>query len=209
MTINFWHFIISTYNLLFLHKKIQNYIASKIKIFESISPPKFDLSNIYHVENLVCRTFVFSNIYRFPDFRTYVGRKFVILKLVILKFNVVPLICPHEAFKYLQIQNYFSQIYLCCPWAKICLCTKVFGRNGVLSNRSLEAKINNIYGFPFCATTIEILDLEQVYWHRSCKHFGQKNLVKSLLISTLDKVIYYIHWNIFTGLNKTSLHYTK
>jgi hypothetical protein len=40
--------------------------------------------------------------------------------------------------------------------------------------------------------TIEILDLEQVYWHRSCKHFGEKKLVKSLLISTIDKVIYYI-----------------
>jgi hypothetical protein len=38
---------------------------------------------------------------------------------------------------------------------------------------------------------------------------AKKNLVKSLLISTLDKVIYYIHWNIFTGLNKTPLHYTK
>jgi hypothetical protein len=27
---------------------------------------------------------------------------------------------------------------------------------------------------------------------RSCKHFGQKNFVKSLLMSTLDKVIYYV-----------------
>jgi hypothetical protein len=44
--------------------------------------------------------------------------------------------------------------------------------------------------------------LLQTFW-------GEKNLVKSLLISTLDKVICILHWNIFTGLNKTSLHFTK
>jgi hypothetical protein len=41
------------------------------------------------------------------------------------------------------------------------------------------------------------------------KIFGEKNLVKSLLISTLDKVIYYICRDIFTVLNKTSLYYIK
>jgi hypothetical protein len=39
---------------------------------------------------------------------------------------------------------------------------------------------------------IEILVLECACSSCSCKHFGQKNFVKSLLISTLDKVIYYI-----------------
>jgi hypothetical protein len=39
---------------------------------------------------------------------------------------------------------------------------------------------------------IEILILERKCLSCSCKYFGQKNLVKSLLISTLDKVIYYI-----------------
>jgi hypothetical protein len=40
----------------------------------------------------------------------------------------------------------------------------------------------------FC---IEILVLERVSWRWSSKHFGQIKLVKSPLISTLDKVIYY------------------
>jgi hypothetical protein len=35
--------------------------------------------------------------------------------------------------------------------------------------------------------------------------FGGKNL----LISTLDKIIYYIQRNIFTGLNKTSPYNTE
>jgi hypothetical protein len=38
---------------------------------------------------------------------------------------------------------------------------------------------------------------------------GGKNLAKSLLISTLEEVIYYIPRNIFTGLNKTSLYDKK
>jgi hypothetical protein len=38
---------------------------------------------------------------------------------------------------------------------------------------------------------IEILVLERVYLHWSSKRFWQKNLVKILLISTLDKVICY------------------
>jgi hypothetical protein len=37
---------------------------------------------------------------------------------------------------------------------------------------------------------------------------AKKNLVKSLLISTLDKGN-LLHWKIFTGLNKTSLHNTN
>jgi hypothetical protein len=49
--------------------------------------------------------------------------------------------------------------------------------------------------------SIEILVLERACLSCSCKHFEQKNLVKSLLISTLDKVIYYIG-TFFTGLNK-------
>jgi hypothetical protein len=57
-----------------------------------------------------------------------------------------------------------------------------------------------------CISTIEILDLEQVCWHRSGKHFGQKNLVKSLLISTLDKVIYYIGTFYRAQQNLSSLH---
>jgi hypothetical protein len=43
--------------------------------------------------------------------------------------------------------------------------------------------------------------------HRNLKKtFLTEKLVKSLLISTLDKVISYVHRNIFTGLSKTSLH---
>jgi hypothetical protein len=38
--------------------------------------------------------------------------------------------------------------------------------------------------------------------------FDEKNLSKSLLISTLDNVIYY-EGTIFTGLDKTSLYNTK
>jgi hypothetical protein len=58
--------------------------------------------------------------------------------------------------------------------------------------------------------TIEILDLGrtsmlaqvlQTFW-------AKKTLVKSLLISTLDKVIYYIG-TFLQGSYKTSLHYTK
>jgi hypothetical protein len=43
-----------------------------------------------------------------------------------------------------------------------------------------------------CRKYIEILVLEGACLSCSCKHLGRKNLVKSLLISTLDKVIYYI-----------------
>jgi hypothetical protein len=39
--------------------------------------------------------------------------------------------------------------------------------------------------------TIEFLVLEQGCLRRSSQYFLAKNLVKSLLISTLDKVIYY------------------
>jgi hypothetical protein len=49
-----------------------------------------------------------------------------------------------------------------------------------------------------CTRTSMFELLLQTFW-------AKKNLVKSLLISTLDKVIYY-KGNIFTGLNKTSLH---
>jgi hypothetical protein len=38
--------------------------------------------------------------------------------------------------------------------------------------------------------------------------FLAKKLVKSLLIATLDKVIYY-KGTFFKGLNETSLYYTK
>jgi hypothetical protein len=40
-------------------------------------------------------------------------------------------------------------------------------------------------------TGIEILVLEHVCLHWSSKHCWRKNLLKCLLISTLDKVIYY------------------
>jgi hypothetical protein len=54
-------------------------------------------------------------------------------------------------------------------------------------------RIDHLANKSDCINTIEILDLEQVCLHSSCKHFwAKKNLVKSLLISTLDKVIYYI-----------------
>jgi hypothetical protein len=56
--------------------------------------------------------------------------------------------------------------------------------------------------------TIEILDLEQVCWHRSCKHFGRKNPCKKSA-DLHPRQGNLLHWNIFTGLNKTSFHYTK
>jgi hypothetical protein len=55
---------------------------------------------------------------------------------------------------------------------------------------------------------IEILALERVCLSCSCQHFGRKNLVKSLLISTLDKVIYYIG-TFLQKKNKTSFQFTK
>jgi hypothetical protein len=73
----------------------------------------------------------------------------------------------------------------------------------------------SIYAFPieifYHITSIEILVLERTCLSCSCKHFGRKNLVKSLLISTLDKVIYYIG-TFLQGSTKphfTSLHFTK
>jgi hypothetical protein len=42
-----------------------------------------------------------------------------------------------------------------------------------------------------CVTSIEILVLERVRLHWSGKHFWQKKLLKSLLISTQDKAFYY------------------
>jgi hypothetical protein len=61
---------------------------------------------------------------------------------------------------------------------------------------------------------IDISELDQVCWHRSCKYFwanifGQifLGLVKRL-ISTLDKVI-LLQRNNFSGVYKTSLHVTK
>jgi hypothetical protein len=53
---------------------------------------------------------------------------------------------------------------------------------------------------PASMVTIEILVLERVSLRWSCKHFWQKNLVKSLLISTLDKVIYYLSLQHKIGL---------
>jgi hypothetical protein len=45
----------------------------------------------------------------------------------------------------------------------------------------------------YLGRSTEILDLEQVCWHRSCKYFWGKyvHLVKKWQISTLDKVIYF------------------
>jgi hypothetical protein len=54
----------------------------------------------------------------------------------------------------------------------------------------------------------EILVLERVCLRWSSKHFGPKNLVKSLLISTLDKGN-LLQRSIFTGLNKTYVYCTK
>jgi hypothetical protein len=61
-----------------------------------------------------------------------------------------------------------------------------------------------------CIKNIEILDL--VCWHRSRKHFGRK----SLLISTLDKVIYYIGTflqgstkPLFTTKNRVEISWKK
>jgi hypothetical protein len=53
---------------------------------------------------------------------------------------------------------------------------------------------------------IEILVPEQVCLRLSCKHFGQKTLVKSLLISTLDKVIYYVGTFYRAQQNLSLLH---
>jgi hypothetical protein len=53
-------------------------------------------------------------------------------------------------------------------------------------------KLTGYIKYPNGPESIEILVLERVCLSCTCKHFGQKNLVKSLLISTLDKVIYCI-----------------
>jgi hypothetical protein len=53
---------------------------------------------------------------------------------------------------------------------------------------------------------IEILDLEQVCWHRFANILGEKNLVKSLLISTVYKVIYFIGTFYRAQQNLSSLH---
>jgi hypothetical protein len=55
-------------------------------------------------------------------------------------------------------------------------------------------------------TFVEILDLEQICWHRCCKYFlGKEHLVNNRLISTLDKVI-YLKGRIFSKVYETSLH---
>jgi hypothetical protein len=52
------------------------------------------------------------------------------------------------------------------------------------------------------------LSMESACLSCSCIHFGKKTLVKSLLIITLEKGN-LLQWNIYTGLNKTSLLFTK
>jgi hypothetical protein len=51
------------------------------------------------------------------------------------------------------------------------------------------------------SSTRKLAQVLQTFW-------AKKNLVKSLLISALDKVIYYIG-TFLQGSTKTSLHYTK
>jgi hypothetical protein len=53
---------------------------------------------------------------------------------------------------------------------------------------------------------IEIFVLEQICLRWSCKYFARKSIVKSLLISILDKVIYYIR-TFLQGSTKP--HFTK
>jgi hypothetical protein len=57
-----------------------------------------------------------------------------------------------------------------------------------------------------CVRVIEILLLERVCLRWSCKHVGQINLVNSLLIYTLDKVIYYIGTFYRVQQNLSLLH---
>jgi hypothetical protein len=54
--------------------------------------------------------------------------------------------------------------------------------------------------------TIEIWDLEHVCLSCSCKHFGRKNPCKKSA-DLHPRIGNLLHWNIFIGLNKTSLHY--
>jgi hypothetical protein len=57
-------------------------------------------------------------------------------------------------------------------------------------------------------TIIEILIQERACLRCSCKHFGRKNpCKKSAYLHPRQSNL--LHWNIFTGLNKTSLHFTK
>jgi hypothetical protein len=59
------------------------------------------------------------------------------------------------------------------------------------------------FNLPACP--IEILELAQVCWQRSSNIFVKEHLVKNWLISTLNNVIYFN----FSGVYKTSLHFTK
>jgi hypothetical protein len=55
---------------------------------------------------------------------------------------------------------------------------------------------------------IEILVLERACLSCSWKHFGWKNPCKKSA-DLYPRQGNLLHWNIFTGLNKTSLHFTK
>jgi hypothetical protein len=59
-----------------------------------------------------------------------------------------------------------------------------------------------------CVALIEILALERACLSCSCKHFGRKNPCKKSA-DLRPRQGNLLHWNIFTGLNKTSLHFTK
>jgi hypothetical protein len=62
--------------------------------------------------------------------------------------------------------------------------------------------------FAVHGKNVEILDLECVCLSCSCKHFGQKKYCKKSA-DLHPRQGNLLHRNIFTGLNKTSFHYTK
>jgi hypothetical protein len=60
------------------------------------------------------------------------------------------------------------------------------------------------------AVIVEILELEQVCLHWSSKIFlGEKHLVKNWLISALPRQGNLLQRNNFSGVYKSSLHFTK
>jgi hypothetical protein len=77
---------------------------------------------------------------------------------------------------------------------KVCLHKTQFSRRAV-SYDTMQHRIDPIEIF---------LDLEQVCWHMSFKHFGRKKPCKKSA-DLHPRQGNLLHWNIFTGLNQTSL----
>jgi hypothetical protein len=84
-----------------------------------------------------------------------------------------------------QVQNIFNEPFF---WPQ-----NLFGNKKLVRRRVLP---------------IEILYLEQVCWHRSCKYFGEKNTMKKSA-DLHPRQGTFLQRNNFSAVNKTSLHFTK